>query len=228
MLILGYILTAVVAYLLGSIPTGFLVAKARGVDIRASGSGNIGATNVFRLLGKGPGIFVFAVDALKGFVACEMIGGLGCWVAGHGFYWFAASNAPLVAEWFPILAGFAAVLGHNYTCWLGFKGGKGIATSAGVLLALFTHALLVVLGIWGVVFAVGRYVSLASIVGSFWLPVFVWYFGYSRQRFWISVILTVLAVYKHKSNIQRLIAGTEHRFGEKVSEPADQPAASAK
>lgn len=223
MQLVGYLVVVVVAYLLGSIPTGFLVAKARGVDIRAAGSGNIGATNVFRVLGKGPGILVFAVDVLKGFVACEVVAGLGCWIAGHGFYWFAASNAPLAAEWFPILAGFVAVVGHNYTCWLGFKGGKGIATSAGVLLALFTHALLVVLGIWGVVFAVGRYVSLASVAGAFWLPVFVWYFGYSHQRFWISVIMTVLAIYKHKSNLQRLIAGTEHRFGDKASEPSAQP-----
>jgi glycerol-3-phosphate acyltransferase PlsY len=227
-LILGYLLTAVMAYLLGSIPTGFLVAKARGVDIRATGSGNIGATNVFRVLGKVPGIFVFAVDVLKGFVACEVVAGLGCWVAGHGFYWFAASNSPLAAEWFPILAGFVAVVGHNYTCWLGFKGGKGIATSAGVLLALFTHALLVVLGIWVLVFAVGRYVSLASVAGSFWLPIFVWYFGYSHQRFWISAIMTALAIYKHKSNIQRLIAGTEHRFGDKESVAPEKPPSPAR
>jgi glycerol-3-phosphate acyltransferase PlsY len=231
------------AYLLGSIPAGFLVARAKGVDIRAVGSGNIGATNVFRILGKSAGIcvlwldalkgfvavalvlncyhklagiFVFIVDAAKGYVACKFVGDLGA-------HWFAASASISVQDYFPFIAGFTAILGHNYTCWLGFKGGKGIATSAGVLLALFPKALLVVLAIWILVFAVSRYVSLASIIGAFWLPVFVWVFGYSRQCVIIALVLTVLAIYKHKSNIERLIAGTEHRFGEKTTDSADAP-----
>lgn len=219
MLTLGYLITLTVAYLLGSIPTGFLVAKGKGVDIRAVGSGNIGATNVFRAAGIGPGIFVFAVDALKGFVACEIIAGLGSWIARLGFRWMAAMNTSPAAEYFPIIAGFAAVLGHNFTCWLGFKGGKGIATSAGVLLALFPKALLAVVVIWILVFAIGRYVSLASVMAALWLSPFVWYFGYSRQRLAIAIIMTVLAVYKHRSNIQRLVAGTEHRFAEKNPPP---------
>jgi len=213
-LTLGYIVTAFLSYLLGSIPAGFLVARAKGVDIRTVGSGNIGATNVFRSVGKLPGILVFIVDALKGYAACAFVGSLGA-------CWFAASSSVAIQEFFPVLAGFIAVLGHNYTCWLGFKGGKGIATSAGVLLALFPKALLVVLGIWILVFAVSRYVSLASIIGAFWLPVFVWVFSYSRQCVIVAVILTLLAIYKHKSNIQRLIAGTEHRFGEKKTAPED-------
>lgn len=222
----GYILVVLAAYLLGSIPTGFLVARARGVDIRATGSGNIGATNVFRVLGKGPGIFVLVVDAAKGLIACEVLAGLGCWIAGLGFGWWAASITPPEGEYFPILAGFATVLGHNYTCWLGFKGGKGIATSAGVLLALFPKALFVVLGIWILVFALGRYVSLASIAGAFGLPFFVAIFGYSKERFWISVVMTLLAIYKHKPNIQRLIAGTEYRFSRKQSKPPGETTSS--
>ncbi len=210
MLTLGYIFVALAAYLLGSIPTGYLMAKVKGVDIRTVGSGNIGATNVLRSVGIVAGICVFIVDALKGYLACKVLGTL-------GFKWFAPPGALSAHEYFPILAGFIAVLGHNYTCWLGFKGGKGIATSAGVLLALFPKALLAVLVIWILVFAVGRYVSLASVMAALWLSPFVWYFGYSRQRIAIAVIMTALAVYKHKSNIQRLVAGTEHRFGDKNS-----------
>jgi len=212
-LTLGYIIVAVVAYLLGSIPTGYLIAKAKGIDIRAVGSGNIGATNVFRAVGKVPGTFVLLVDAAKGYAACEILGSL-------GLRWFGAQGGVAALEYFPIVAGFVAVLGHNYTCWLGFKGGKGIATSAGVLLALFPKALLVVLGIWILVFAVSRYVSLASIVGAFWLPVFVWIFSYGDRLVVVAAVLTALAIYKHKSNIQRLMAGTEHRFGEKKPAPA--------
>jgi acyl phosphate:glycerol-3-phosphate acyltransferase len=215
-LTLGYIVTAVVSYLLGSIPAGFLMARAKGVDIRTVGSGNVGATNVFRTVGKLPGILVYIVDAAKGFVACAVVGSFGA-------RWFAASASMGVRDFFPILAGVVAVLGHNYTCWLGFKGGKGIATSSGVLLALFPKALLVVLAIWILVFALSRYVSLASIVGAFWLPVFVWAFGYRRQCVIVASVLAVLAIYKHKSNIQRLIAGTEHRFGEKAPVAAATP-----
>jgi acyl phosphate:glycerol-3-phosphate acyltransferase len=215
----GYIVVVLVGYLLGSIPTGFLVARAKGVDIRATGSGNIGATNVFRVVGKGPGIFVLAVDALKGFVACEAVAGLGCWIAGQGFRWLAALDTSPSAEYFPLVGGFAALLGHNYTCWLGFKGGKGIATSAGVLLALFPKALLAVLGVWALIFAVSRYVSLASIAGAFGLPFFVLIFGYSKERFWVSVVMTILAIYKHRTNIRRLMAGTEHRFGDAKTGP---------
>jgi glycerol-3-phosphate acyltransferase PlsY len=213
-LILGYIVTAVVSYFLGSLPAGFLVARAKGVDIRTVGSGNIGATNVFRTVGKLAGIFVFLVDAAKGYVACAIVGSLS---AG----WFAGSASSAAREFYPILGGVVAVLGHNYTCWLGFKGGKGIATSAGVLMGLFPGALLVVLGIWILVFALSRYVSLASIVGAFWLPLFVWMFDYSRQCVIVAVVLAVLAILKHKSNIQRLIAGTEHRFGGKKASTAD-------
>jgi len=213
---LGYLVTVLVAYLLGSIPTGYLVARAKGIDIRTVGSRNIGATNVFRVVGKPQGILVFLVDALKGYTASK-------YVAQFGVQFFVSSSTLSVQESFPVFAGFAAVLGHNYTCWLGFKGGKGMATSAGVLLALFPNALLAVFGIWLAVFALSRFVSLASIAAAFWLPVFVGYFDYSDQRILIALILAALAICKHKSNIERLIAGTEHRFGEKRPAPADAP-----
>jgi glycerol-3-phosphate acyltransferase PlsY len=190
------ILTVVGAFLLGSIPTGYLVARARGVDIRQHGSGNIGATNVFRTVGKPLGILVFVVDALKGFVA----------VAG-------AAGAP----WLSIFAAVAVIAGHNYTPWLGFKGGKGIATSAGVLLALMPLAVAAVAAVWFLVFLTSRYVSLASICAAAALPLAVaglWAAGLrgNGPLLGFSVVISALAIWRHRSNIRRLREGTEHRF----------------
>jgi glycerol-3-phosphate acyltransferase PlsY len=214
--IVGYILVVLSAYLLGSIPTGFLVAKARGVDIRTVGSGNIGATNVFRILGKPAGIFVMLADAAKGWVAVIVVAKL---VEG----WFYPGAGRQASEWFRLCAGIAAILGHNYTCWLHFKGGKGIATSAGVLLALVPVPLLIILSIWIVVFALTRYVSLASISASFALPFAAWLVGDSSTLILVTAGLGVLAIYKHKANIQRLLKGTEHRISFKKPSPSDTP-----
>jgi acyl phosphate:glycerol-3-phosphate acyltransferase len=206
MSIAGYILTALCGYLLGSIPSGFLVAKARGIDIRTVGSGNIGATNVFRYLGTPAGIMVLLADALKGWVAVALAANLLC-------SWLYPSASFQEREWYRIIAGFCAVLGHNYTCWLHFKGGKGIATSAGVLLALVPWALLIIFAVWIVVIALTRYVSLASIAASLSLPVAAWLTGSSLTLVLITSAMTALAVYKHKSNIERLLKGTESRIG---------------
>lgn len=214
---MGYVLSAFVGYLLGSIPTGFLVAKARGRDIRTSGSGNIGATNVVRQFGIGPGIVVLLADALKGWLAVGVV--------AHWFWtWCVPGQDAAAQERFEIVAGVAAVLGHNYTCWLQFKGGKGIATSAGVLLGLVPLSLLIILCVWLVVFAVSRYVSLASICASLVLPVAVWLTGRSTTMIVVTSAMTLLAVFKHKPNIQRLVKGTENRFG--TSKTAPQPAQS--
>lgn len=214
--IAGYILTVLIAYLLGSIPTGFLVAKARGVDIRTVGSGNIGATNVFRILGKAAGVFVLVVDAAKGWLAVFVVAKL---VSG----WFYPEAGSSALEWFRLCAGIAAILGHNYTCWLHFKGGKGIATSAGVLVALVPKPLLVVLAIWIIIFALSRYVSLASIVAALSLPFAAWAFGETRTIILVTAALAALAIYKHKANIQRLINGTENRIGAKKGSSAEAP-----
>ncbi len=183
---------AVVSYLIGSIPTGFLWGKARGIDIRTVGSGNIGATNVMRALGKGPGMAVLVIDALKGF-----------WPV-----FFARPDTTL-----QIVCCLAVIAGHNWTCWLKFKGGKGIATSAGALLAMLPAPLACALAVWLVVFAIGRYVSLASISAAVALPVATWFL--QRDLTWFTGLLGAIAIYKHKSNIQRLIAGTENRVGTK-------------
>jgi glycerol-3-phosphate acyltransferase PlsY len=198
-------MTMLGAYLLGSLPTGFLVARAKGIDIRTVGSGNIGATNVFRILGKPAGIFVLLVDALKGWAAVAILARV---------VWTQFDPAASVSnrEWLAVVAAVAAIMGHNYTCWLRFKGGKGIATSAGVLAALVPQSLLIILGVWIVVFLASRYVSLASICGSATLPLAAWLTGESGTMVGITAGLAALAIYKHKANIQRLCNGTESRL----------------
>jgi glycerol-3-phosphate acyltransferase PlsY len=217
--VLAYILCIVTAYLLGSVPTGFLVAKAKGVDIRKLGSGNIGATNVFRYLGKPAGVFVMLADALKGWLAVVVFTPLiGSLLAPHA--------GPLSREWMGILSGVAAILGHNFTCWLHFRGGKGIATSAGVLTALVPWSLLTILAVWIIVLAVSRYVSLASICASATLPFAAWSTGESLSMIGITTALTIMAIYKHKANIQRLMNGTESRFvWRKPASPGTAPGA---
>ena len=207
--IVSYSATAIVGYLLGSIPTGFLIAKAKGIDIRGVGSGNIGATNVVRALGKPAGILVLVLDGLKGYAACQ-------WLAEVMASWFAHQSPDL--EVLKIIGGVAAILGHNYTCWLKFKGGKGIATSAGVLIALVPWALLIILSVWIVVFALTRYVSLASIAASFSLPFATLLTRGSLTLVLVTGAMSILAIYKHKGNIARLINGTESRFGSKNKE----------
>ncbi len=197
------ILFAVLAgYLLGSIPFGLLVARSRGVDIRQHGSGNIGATNVLRVLGKKWGIPVFLLDAAKGVAAV--------WVAQR---FFSAGQGVALAG---IVGAMACIVGHNFPVWLGFKGGKGIATSAGVLIGLMPWAALVAAVVWGAVFFTTRYVSVASMVAAVAIPVSVWLLGGRGDAlFWFSVVVAALAIWRHRSNIQRLLAGTENRFERK-------------
>lgn len=204
-----YAFAALIGYLMGSLPTGYLAGRLRGIDIRQVGSGNIGATNVFRVLGKPAGIIVLIIDGLKGYAAVA---------------WAPALLQNLLSahvtepDALRVTAGLAAILGHNFTCWLRFRGGKGIATSAGVLAALVPGALLIILCIWIIVFALTRYVSLASISASFALPFATWL---TRQNLALTIVtsaMAALAIYKHRSNIQRLMQGTEHRFGGKPRE----------
>jgi glycerol-3-phosphate acyltransferase PlsY len=195
-------------YLLGSIPTGYLVARARGVDIRTVGSGNIGATNAFRVLGKGLGIFVLLMDALKGWVAVYF---------GASLLNQLLPGASL--ENLRITAGIAAILGHNFTCWLHFKGGKGIATSAGVLIALVPLALAIILSIFIILFVVTRYVSVGSIAAAFALPFATWLTEHHDPGLTaVTGAMGALAILKHRKNIQRLLNGTENRIQFKKKE----------
>jgi glycerol-3-phosphate acyltransferase PlsY len=210
---LTYILIALGAYLIGSIPFGFLAAKAKGTDIRSVGSGNIGATNAMRVLGKPAGIGVLLLDAAKGYVACC----LGIFICANFPFKLIALESPEVRHAM-LIAGIFAVLGHNYTCWLKFKGGKGIATTAGVYLALAPWALLVALAVFVLAVLLTKYVSVGSIAAAVALPVTVWIM--TPHNLFLGIVTTALgalAICKHKSNLQRLMAGTENRLGRKTS-----------
>ena len=208
MQILSYIIVVIVAYLAGSIPTGFLVGKAKGVDIRTVGSKNMGATNVFRVLGTAPGIFVLVVDGLKGFAACT-------WLVDLLLNFI---PAPSDQELLRIVAGIAAVLGHNYTCWLWFKGGKGIATTAGVYFALAPWAVTIAICVFIIAVLVTRYVSIGSIAAAVALPIPVWLGRWKSDSLTLQLVTTalcIMAIVNHKKNIQRLLNGTESRIGKK-------------
>ena len=193
------------AYLAGAIPFGLLIARLNGVDIRNVGSKNIGATNVFRCVGKGWGVLTFALDAAKGLVPALVFPRLG------------KEALPVfqgLENCFGLLCGVAAILGHNFPIYLKFKGGKGVATSAGVLLGVAPAAVGIGLLGWLVLFLTTRYVSVASIGAALVVVAASWWL-YRAQGLVLPVVLTLLgllAVFRHKNNMQRLLAGTENRF----------------
>jgi glycerol-3-phosphate acyltransferase PlsY len=184
----------IAAYLLGSIPTGLILAKAAGVDIRSSGSGNIGATNVYRTLGRSVGILTLLGDCLKGFapvVAAHYLGLSDLWIAATGL---------------------AAFLGHIYTVFLGFKGGKGVATALGVFLAVSPAAVGSVLLIFVAVVWKWRYISLGSIIAAVAMPGMIALFDAPKPTVVMTAIVALLVVWKHRENIKRLKHGTENKF----------------
>jgi glycerol-3-phosphate acyltransferase PlsY len=198
------------SYLLGSIPFGYLAGRLRGIDIRKVGSGNVGATNVVRVLGKRYGYPVFALDVLKGLGAVKISMLM---APGRSPEW----NSP---EIFGILAGVCSVLGHLYPPWLKFEGGKGVATSAGALLALTPVATLIGVAIWIIVFWLTRYVSLASIIAAAALPIVIFVFSSQDQNngkplVYSSACVAAVVIWRHRSNLSRLIRGTEPRFTRK-------------
>lgn len=224
-------LCPLLAFLLGSIPFGLLIAKAKGIDIRQHGSGNIGATNVLRVVGKKYGITCLILDALKGIIPTIIAISLIRFVGMRNPMMlsaldpFSAEFPMLTAQIMQVVTGLCAILGHNYSPWVGFKGGKGIATSAGVLIAMMPAAIVILLIVWLLVFLISRYVSLASILTAAVLPPLTlwgsWYHGkiqdgtWNKPLFVFTIVIAVLAIWKHRSNIQRLRAGTENRFQRK-------------
>lgn len=211
--------TAIGAYLVGSFPSGYLVGRSRGIDLRKEGSCNVGATNALRVLGKKLGYIVFAADVFKGWLAVTLA------------YAVASGYRPADAVPAGIIAAAFVVIGHNFPVWLGFQGGKGIATSAGIMIGLFPiWVFLFGLMLWAVVFKTTRYVSVASIAAAISLPTssgILMLFGRCDWRLVaIAGAMAVLAIWRHKPNIERLMAGTEKKFEKKRSaghEPAENP-----
>ena len=203
---LPYLAGFLAAYFLGSIPFGFLIAKAHGVDIRTKGSGNIGATNVFRTLGKRLGILTFALDFAKGIIATLPLA-----VAANRLFGPVGANLPCLR----LVCGAGALVGHSFPLFLGFKGGKGVATGVGLVMGLSPAAAGIGLAVWLVVFLVGRYVSLASIAAAAAVAASAWTVMTPDPRRIVPLALTVLCmlvIMRHKSNIGRLLKGVEHRF----------------
>ena len=204
------------AYLVGSIPFGLLAGFTRGVDIRTVGSGNIGATNVLRCLGKPLGLAVFVLDFLKG---------AGPVVLTRLYHPAAVEGEPY-GSW--IVAGVAmlAILGHNFPVWLKFRGGKGVATSAGALLAFLPWPLLGGVVVWLLLFLVTRYVAVASIGAAFFIPIGVGIEAVLRKQpdpaaMAFAAVAAMMVIWRHRTNIQRLLEGREHRFSR--SKPEDPP-----
>ncbi|MFM7604121.1 MAG: glycerol-3-phosphate 1-O-acyltransferase PlsY [Prosthecobacter sp.] len=200
--------SAACGYLCGSLPFGYWAGRLRGIDIRQHGSGNIGATNVVRVLGKPIGIPVFFLDMMKGWLPVFLAAS---WMEAAG----ASTELISTAK---VIGGFSAVLGHMYTFWLSFKGGKGIATTAGVLMGMSLAGFFGGWAAWLVVFFASKYVSLASIAAAVSVPSSMAFVMWHEDR-WDAVMLTfgivvmLLAIWKHRANIQRLLAGTENRAG---------------
>lgn len=197
-----------ISYLLGSIPSAYLFGRVlKGIDIRKHGSGNVGATNAMRVLGKGPGIAVFIIDTLKGFVAVAVLGNM-----------LLAKGVPVSGDVLGLLLALACVFGHNWTIFLGFKGGKGVATTAGTLIAMAvrTPALWKVLGIaiavWLLTMIITRTVSVATLLATVTFPVATAFLNLSRVYLWTGIILCVLIILRHTSNIRRLVQGKELTF----------------
>ena len=191
-------LLVLAAYLLGAIPNGLLIARLKGVDLQKVGSGNIGATNVFRCVGKGWGIAAFVLDAVKGFVPAFCFPML----------------VPDAPNWLGLACGVAAVAGHNWPVWLKFKGGKGVSTSAGMLLGIAPAAVGIGFLVFAVTVALTRFVSLGSILAAIAVPAAYLAMNGTGNRLLAGalVVMGALVVLKHRANVRRLLAGTEPRI----------------
>jgi glycerol-3-phosphate acyltransferase PlsY len=184
-----------IAYMIGSIPTGYIVGSWAGIDVRKAGSGNVGTTNVARVVGKRQGIFTLFADAAKGFVPAIVAVTLGLGTAA-------------VAA-----VGMAAFLGHLYPVFLNFRGGKGVATALGVFLALAPWAAAVLMVVFIGTFATTRLVSLSSLAAAVCAPIVLWLFSCPQAWIFMSLLMTLMVILRHRGNIQRLLSGTEPRFG---------------
>ena len=193
------LLLLAIGYLLGSMPNGYLAGRSlKGIDLRQCGSGSTGATNVLRNVGKGPALVVFLLDVGKGALAVLLAKSFG------------------MNDWVQVLAGLAALAGHIWPVWLGWKGGKAVATGLGMFLGLAWPVGLACFGLFMAVISLSRIVSLSSVVAAIGLPVLMVLAGASGASISVSVVASVMVLWRHRSNIERLIAGTEPRIGVKT------------
>jgi len=191
----------VAAYIIGSIPTAYIFGRVlKGIDIREYGSGNTGATNVFRIMGKTPGAIVLIIDIIKGYIAATYL--------ASGFLYLAPVTRP---ELYRILVGLFAIMGHNWTMFLKFKGGKGVATSAGVVIGLIPKIFWLGFLVWLITFFITGFVSLGSIIAIISIPIFTLAFGEPVEIVVFMCLLCMIIIYKHKPNIRRLARGEEKR-----------------
>ena len=196
--------SVLLAYLIGSIPTGYIFGKVlKGIDIREYGSGNVGATNVFRSVGKVPGIIVLVLDLVKGLVAVTLIPYLVRLVF---------TEPAVYGSVYLISLGAAAIVGHIWTCFLRFRGGKGVATTAGVMIGLYPVVFFIGLAVWVIFVLIWKYVSLASIAAAVSLPVIALIMGKDIATIVFFSILAILGTYSHRANIKRLLQGTESKI----------------
>ena len=192
---LDFVVAAAISYLLGSIPNGLILGKAIwGVDLRQHGSKNIGATNAWRTIGKAGGISIFVLDFLKGAISAY----LGLHLGG--------------SELAGVLCGILAIAGHSWSVFLSFKGGKGVATGLGVIAALMPMVTLIVFAVWFAIVYFTGYVSLGSIIGAALVPILTLFFGLHTEFLILGLIAAVFIIYRHKSNIERLLNGTESKI----------------
>ena len=192
---MDYVLIILVGYLLGGVPSGLFVGRYFcNIDIRDFGSKNIGSTNMFRTLGPKPALIVLLADMLKGILA-----------VGFALY----INA---SEYALLLGGIMAIIGHNYPLFLGFKGGRGVATGLGVILVLVPKVTIIVFLVWLIIVLLTRYVSLGSIIAAFLVPILSWYFNYPTTFIGFGIIAAVFVILRHKENIKRLLSGNENKI----------------
>jgi glycerol-3-phosphate acyltransferase PlsY len=198
-MLLSSMLLLALGYLLGSMPNGYLAGRwLKGIDLRQCGSGSTGATNVLRNVGKAPALVVFLLDVGKGALAVLLAKSFG------------------LNDWVQVLAGLAALAGHIWPVWLGWKGGKAVATGLGMFLGLAWPVGLACFGLFMAVISISRIVSLSSVVAAIGLPVLMVLAGASGASISVSVVASVMVLWRHRSNIERLIAGTEPRIGAKA------------
>ena len=193
------LLLLAIGYLLGAIPSGYLAGRLlKGIDLRDCGSGSTGATNVLRNVGKGPALVVFLIDVSKGALAVLLAKSVG------------------LNDWLQVLAGLSALAGHIWPVWLNWKGGKAVATGLGMFLGLAWPVGLACFGLFMAVISIFRIVSLSSVVAAIGLPILMMLSGGSRAYVVVSLMASLMVLWRHRSNIERLLAGTEPKIGEKA------------